>query len=353
MKHLYIFLTALTIVSCAAPSDPESNHSSEEGELSTADTTENTQKSVYNIGFYNVENLFDTEDDPYTEDEWFLPESETQWDDEKYQTKLENLAKVIDAMNLAPGGPDLIGLCEVENEDVVWDLAAQEALLPNVYEVIHFESPDTRGIDVAAMYNPDKLELIHKESIPVAMPEDPAIKTRDILFCEFIVKESNEPLYFYVNHWSSRRKGEAETFFKRKNCALALLEDLQLFDDYTQENIIIVGDMNDYPTDKSLTEVLGADKPGSDAPLWNIQYNNHENGMGTYNHQGVWGCLDNAIVTQPLYDKLTYKDAEILKAEWMLYTNSNGDQYPDKTYGGTNYYGGYSDHLPICIEVEL
>jgi len=167
--------------------------------------------STYNIGFYNVENLFDTKDDPYTEDEWFLPSSETQWDNTKYQKKLKNLSEVIDALNKEAGGPDLIGLCEVENKQVVMELASQKNLKANKYEVIHYDSPDTRGIDVAAMYNPEKFELMESRSIQVDMPEDHAVKTRDILYCKFTVMDSQDIVYFYVNHWSSRRKVENET----------------------------------------------------------------------------------------------------------------------------------------------
>lgn len=349
MKY-FLPILALVLYSCSSSSEESSEHE----ETVSVDTAETSSSSVYEIGFYNVENLFDTYDDQYTEDEWFLPESETEWDLEKYNHKLDQLAKVIDAMNPAAGGPDLIGLCEVENKNVVINLSHEEALADNHYEVVHYDSPDTRGIDVAAMYNPEKLKLVDSKSIPVIMPEDQGIKTRDILFCEFEVIESGEIFYFYVNHWSSRRGGAEETFFKRKNCALALLEDLEFeFEDYTKENVIIVGDMNDYPIDKSMTEVLGAGKPETDATLWNIQYINHENGLGTYNYKAEWGCLDNAIVTPQLYDKLVTKDAQILKEDWMLFTDDEGIQYPDKTYGGPNYYGGFSDHLPIYFEVKF
>lgn len=347
MKYLTLLIFTLLLFSCTSSSDQR-----DETDLPT--TEEASITSTYKIGFYNVENLFDTIDDPYTEDEWFLPESETQWDQEKYETKLNHLATVIDAMNDADGGPDLIGLCEVENKSVVVDLSKEDVLQANHYEVIHFESPDKRGIDVAAMYNPEKFKLLESKNIPVIMPEDPGIKTRDILMCKFKVVANDEIFYFYVNHWSSRRGGAEETFFKRKNCAMALLDDMHFqFKDYSHENIIIVGDMNDYPTDKSLIEVLGAGEPETEATLWNIQFKNHINGLGTYNYKAEWGCLDNIVVSPQIYDKLITKDAEILKEDWMLYTDNEGIEYPDRTYGGSNYYGGYSDHLPIYLEIEF
>lgn len=353
MKYLSLF--AITFfVSCSTPEE-ENKNTPQPAHETTSDlipTAENSNKSTYNIGFYNVENLFDTKDDPETEDEWFLPESETQWDEEKYQSKLENLAKVIDAINSGPGGPDLIGLCEVENKEVVMDLASQEVLNQNSYNVVHFESPDTRGIDVAAMYNSEKFELLDSKSIPVIMPEDPGIKTRDILYCEFKAIENGEIFHFYVNHWSSRRGGAEETFFKRKNCATALLDDMNYqFEDYSKENIIIVGDMNDYPVDKSLTDVLGAGEPKSESSLWNLQYVNHKKGLGTYNYKGEWGCLDNVIVSESIYFNST--PVKILKEDWMMYINEEGEAYPNRTFGGSNYYGGYSDHLPVYFEVEF
>lgn len=348
MKHYLLLSFTLSFFACTAPSDDQ--HTETDSQSIAKEST----ASTYTIGFYNVENLFDTIDDPYTEDEWFLPESETQWNKEKYTTKLNHLAKVIDAMNNKEGGPDLIGLCEVENKFVVSDLSEEDVLQANHYEVIHYESPDSRGIDVAAMYNPGKFKLIESKNIPVIMPEDPGLKTRDILMCQFEVIENGEVFYFYVNHWSSRRGGSEETFFKRKNCATALLEDMHFqFEDYSHENIIIMGDMNDYPTDKSLTDVLGAGKPETEATLWNIQFENHNQGLGTYNYKAEWGCLDNAIVTPQVYTKLITKEAQILKQDWMLYVDNEGIEYPDRTYGGSNYYGGYSDHLPIYLEIEF
>ena len=310
--------------------------------------------SPYIIGFYNVENLFDTYDDPATEDEWFLPTSETQWDDAKYQKKLKDLASVIDALNPAEGGPDIMGLCEVENQLVVEELVAQKSLIANKYKVIHYESPDTRGIDVAAIYDGEKFELMESRSIQVDMPEDPAVKTRDILYCKFTVMDSQDIVYFYVNHWSSRRNGEDASFFKRKNCASTLLNDIKTnIPNWESEKIIIVGDMNDYPNNKSVYEVLGAKEMESKSPLLNMQYQNHEMGLGTYNYKGEWGCLDNVIITQSVKEQLITKEAQIYQEDWVLFKPGTSSETPNKTYGGAKYYGGISDHLPVWFKVEL
>jgi predicted extracellular nuclease len=361
-KHILSIITLTAILTNCGTTD--GTHTMDELEKDFEKAVGNTDSekelnttlatSPYNIGFYNVENLFDTKDDPSTEDEWFLPTSETQWDDKKYQKKLKDLASVIDAINSAEGGPDLIGLCEVENKQVVAELAGQHSLKANHYEVVHYESPDTRGIDVAAMYNPEKFELMESRRIQVDMPEDPAVKTRDILFCKFTVMDSQDIIYFYVNHWSSRRKGENETFYKRKNCAMTLLNDMETnIPNWQDEKIIIVGDMNDYPDNKSIYDVLGAKEMDSNSKLTNMQYANHKKGQGTYNYKGEWGCLDNVIISDALIDNLTDQDATIFDKDWIMYFNKSGEPSPNKTYGGSKYYGGYSDHLPVYFEINL
>jgi len=352
LKLVALSALSISMIQCGAPE--ESNEESSHVAQQTSEETPSKQKELYNIGFYNVENLFDIYDDPDTEDEWFLPSSETNWNEKKYTKKLKDLAKVIDALNAEEGGPDLLGLCEVENKTVVEELTEESVLSDNHYSVVHYESPDTRGIDVAAVYNSKKFELISSESIFVAMPESPKVKTRDILYVQLKTKTSEEVIHFYVNHWSSRRKGENETYFKRKNCATTLvkhMEDQHL--DLASDNVIIVGDMNDYPDNESIYSVLGAKHPGSGSELINLQYDNNKKGLGTYNYQGEWGCLDNVIISEALLDNVSSTDAHILKEDWMLYKGYSGEGVPSKTYGGPKYYGGYSDHLPVYFEVNL
>jgi predicted extracellular nuclease len=347
-----LLVAALSVFAISCANSNTMNNSLEE--QGSNDTSDKSKVATYHVGFYNVENLFDTEDDPDTSDEWFLPTAATKWDDTRYQKKLNDLAKVIDAMSAQSGGPDFLGLAEVENLRVVKDLASMAALSANNYEAIHYNSPDTRGIDVAAIYNSKKFKLVESRSIEVPMPEDPAVKTRDILFCKLQVRESGVFFYVYVNHWSSRRDGPEQTFFKRENCAEALLNDMEInIPSWEKQPIIIMGDLNDYPTDKSIYEVLGAKEPTANAKLINLQYNNHAEGLGTYLHDGKWGCIDHIIVTRAMYDHAFTKDAKILKEDWMLYFPKNGEPGPNKTYGGSRYYGGYSDHLPVWFSFEL
>ena len=355
MKRNILFALSISLVGCGAINEntQEENYSSETKNTDNKiENSKNIEMTGYSVGFYNVENLFDTKDDPNTSDDWFTPEGEAQWDQTRYLKKLKDLSKVISSLN--ENGPSLLGLCEVENKEVVNDLIKEPLLMNTNYKIVHYDSPDTRGIDVAAIYDSELFDLISSESIEVEMPEDPAIKTRDILYCQLQSKLNNEVLHFYVNHWSSRRKGEQETFFKRKNCVTTLvnhMKEMQL--DRENDNIVIVGDMNDYPDDKSIYEILEAKEANAGTSLVNIQYDNHSEGKGTYNHQGDWGVLDNIIVSRVVYNNLKEKDADIFDEDWVMYFNKNGDAMPNKTYGGPKYYGGYSDHLAVCFTLVM
>lgn len=349
MKQFFIIgFLSLFFISCN--SSEVTNSSIEKNE------SVNIQQDLqtYNIGFYNVENLFDTIDDPKTEDEWFLPTSETEWNSEKYIKKLADLSKVIDAMNSEVGGPDIIGLCEVENFEVVKDLVSQAVLKDSYYDIVHFDSPDARGIDVAALYNTTKFKLLDSQPILLSIADDESYRTRDILYCKFEVINSKNILHVYVNHWSSRRGGAEASSYKRENAAKTLKNHIsENIPQWETQNIIVLGDMNDYPTDNSIYAVLGAQELDSESHLVNLQLDNHIKGFGTYNYKGEWGCLDNIIITNGLKTKLKTPGAVIMKEDWMMFTDKEGNATPNRTYGGSNYYGGISDHLPVYFEVEL
>ncbi len=302
------------------------------------------------IAFYNVENLFDTIDAPDKKDEEWLPDSFKQWNTERYEKKLEDLSKVLSSLR-EPKLPDIIGLCEVENKDVVEALIASEGLKPGGYKVVHEESPDERGIDVALVYS-ENFQYLSHQKLTVALP-DPEDRTRDILYVEGV--SSGDTLHLFVNHWPSRSGGEVASEPNRLAAASALRAKVdELLSVNSKAKVLIMGDFNDFPDNKSVSEVLGAQPTG--AQLNNLSYSLFEQGKGTYNYKGNWNMLDQFIVSEGLLNASNGLDAEassvnIFAPEWVLYKNKEGVFYPSRTYGGPNYYGGFSDHLAIHMQL--
>ncbi|MFM1876595.1 MAG: hypothetical protein RL266_2332 [Bacteroidota bacterium] len=306
------------------------------------------------VVFYNVENLFDTVDDTTTFDNEFLPDSANNWTVERYNKKLVDLAKVLSAIS-TDGLPEVIGVCEVENRQVVEDLFGTDSLVKGRFKVIHEESADARGIDVALAYNSELLSELHHEKIRYSFSFEPETTTRDILYAKLL--SCGDTLHFFVNHWPSRRGGQEASEPKRLKAATVLrtkIDSILLRDQNAK--IIAMGDFNDYPNSKSMTEVMNCE-PGANQRLTNLTYNFHENGLGTYNYKGEWGMLDQFIVS----DGLLYSakgcaasdsSATVFKEDWMLYFPETGEPSPSKTYGGPNYFGGYSDHLPIRLTLH-
>lgn len=311
------------------------------------------------ILFYNVENLFDTLDNPLTEDDDFTPNSYKKWDTDRYFQKQANLAKVIKA-----SGDDLplfMGLAEVENKRVVQDLINTRDLKKGNYGIVHEESPDERGIDVAFLYQKEYFEVENHKPITITFSFNYSITTRDILYVKGKLA-NGERLHFFVNHWSSRREGKEETEPKRLEAAHRLREEVNMILDKDKDaKIIIMGDFNDYPDDKSIVEVLQAtDKwPQPEGGLVNLVAEREAIGDGTHNYRGDWGFLDQMIVTPSLINSeegltTSLEGVRAVKEDWMLYHHKKFDEYkPSKTYGGPKYYGGYSDHLPLLMKLFI
>lgn len=303
------------------------------------------------VVFYNVENLFDTVEDTTILDDEFLPDSAKNWTLERYNKKLVDLAKVLTAIS-QDGLPEVVGVCEVENRQVVEDLFGTDSLGKGKFKIIHEDSPDARGIDVALAYNSELLSELYHEKIRYSFSFEPETTTRDILYAKLL--SCGDTLHFFVNHWPSRRGGQEASEPKRLKAATVLrtkIDSILLRDQ--KAKIIAMGDFNDYPNNRSMTEVMNCE-PGANQRLTNLTYNFHENGVGTYNYKGEWGMLDQFIVS----DGLLYSSegcatsdssAIVFKEDWMLFFPESGEPSPSKTYGGPNYYGGYSDHLPIRL----
>jgi predicted extracellular nuclease len=317
-------------------------------------------KSAVRVMFYNVENLFDTQNDPIKRDDEFTPDGERRYDNKRKDLKLKQIAQVV----LNVGGweaPEIIGFCEIENLEILQQLNNRTQLKQWNYQIIHFESPDRRGIDVALFVRYDKVKVIHKKRVPVVFPWDSAYKTRDILWATLRLG-NNEELQVFVNHWPSRYGGQLQTVPSRAQAAKTVKNITDsLYQDDNKVKILILGDFNDYPGDASLKDVLQAkaeNDPRAKGELVNLMHPLEKRGDGTHKFQGVWGVLDQIIVSDNLLEEgalqIRNGEAQIFKAEYLLEPDNkyNGDQ-PRRTYVGFSYSGGYSDHLPIYTDVEI
>ena len=305
------------------------------------------------VAFYNVENLFDTIDDPLTMDEDFTPAGKLQWTAPRYTEKLSRISEVIE---LLPGElPVFIGLCEIENRSVLIDLVRQQALNSrdqrDSYEIIHADSPDERGIDVAALYDASRLKNVRFEYYTIALPNPKDPNTRDLLHVQG--KMGNDEIHFFVNHWPSRSGGQSESEPNRLAVAQLLKTKVdEIMSKDATAKIIVMGDLNDHPNDKSVHDVLGA-KETTSAPLFNHMYSIHASGNGSYFYKGEWGALDQMItsaeLSKPSGWHVNEQSAGVLREEKILYRDKDGSARPGRSYVGDSYKGGYSDHLPVFL----
>ncbi len=308
------------------------------------------------IAFYNVENLFDIENEPGKRDGEFTPDGSKKWTAERYQKKLDTLARVLSSIN-ENELPEIIGLCEVENKKVVVDLANSGQLANGNYEVIHFESPDFRGIDCALIYRKDEFKVLKSFPVKIKFKDDKDYSTRDILYVKGKTR-NREEFHIFINHWPSRIGGVAKTEPKRIEVATILRSKIDSIQETNSSaKIIVLGDMNDEPSNKSLVEILMAQKPETkNAELVNLMYPIHENNMGSYNYRGNWNMLDNIVVSTNLLDDKGFKCIDnkgfVFSKDWMEHKNRNGQISPSRTYGGPNYYGGISDHFPVYFTLQ-
>ncbi len=308
------------------------------------------------VVFYNVENLFDIENSPGGNDAEFTPESEKKWTPDRYQKKLDDISKVLVSVNQKEL-PEIIGLCEIENRKVLDDLVKTGALSVGKYQIEHFESPDYRGIDVALLYRPDEFKVKLCAPVKVSFADEPNFSTRDILYVKGETL-NREEFHIFVNHWPSRIGGVEQTEPKRIAAATILKSKIDSVLNVNPEaNIIVMGDMNDEPSNKSLSQVLGAKSPDVEsAGLVNLMYPAHKNKKGSYNYRGNWNMLDNIIVSSGLLDNKGFqcvkKQGFVFSEKWMEYEDKNNGITPGRTYGGSIYYGGVSDHFPVFIQLS-
>ncbi|MCH8318759.1 MAG: endonuclease/exonuclease/phosphatase family protein, partial [Bacteroidetes bacterium] len=284
---------------------------------------QNTTAQNYTIASYNVENLFDTFDDPKTMDEDFLPDGKYQWNIKRYNDKLENLSKVIAQLG-DKDGPEIIALCEVENRKVVEDLLNTRELKKFGYAIIHQDSPDRRGIDVAFVYKEAIFKPIFHKAYTINFPEDADLKTRDFLLVSGVFAD-RDTLHFILNHWPSRWGGTAKSEYKRMYVASSVREVIDfIFAIDVKSKIIIMGDFNDEPTNQSIYGILKAKEKHSGlkpTELYNPIYHLEKENLGSYKFRGDWNMLDQIILSQSMLNKnsLHYQvnSATIFSPEWL------------------------------------
>jgi Endonuclease/Exonuclease/phosphatase family len=315
---------------------------------------------VASIGFYNLENLFDTIDSPTTNDADFLPNGRLYWDTKKYVSKMTNLSKVISQLGteLSPDGVALLGVAEIECRKVLEDLVAQPGLKERNYQIVHYDSPDERGIDCGLIYQAKYFKVLGSRAVPVALKDSKTGVvdfTRDILYVAGTF--DGEPLHIMVGHWPSRRGGEAGSGWMRAAAAAVcknLSDSIQAIN--PNAKILIMGDLNDDPDNKSLTQVLKARRETTNLKkdeLYNPMYDLYKNGDGTLAYKDSWNLFDQMILSKGLVDKSTggwqlYK-AQVFRQPWLLQTEGAFRGYPFRTYVGDIFINGYSDHLPVYL----
>jgi len=320
-----------------------------------------TDKKTFRIVFYNLENLFDTYNDTLTRDEEFLPGGEKHWTEERYRKKIINILKVV-----AAGGednmPSLIGVSEVENSTVLEDLLYDTPLKKVDYTYVHYNSRDARGIDVALIYLPDMFMPMTSSVIGVELPGD-WDSTRDILYVKGMVRGVDAPLHVFVNHWPSRRGGQAASEEKRMAASQALRKAVNaLLLNEPGAMYVVMGDFNDRPTNRSLEGWTGGMSTDGKAGGYST-----EGKSGSYKYRGGWYMFDNIITSASLLhsesDSQIQVDAQlkVIPGSYRVFSPSflltEDKTYlgmkPFATYSGYKYSGGFSDHLPVMLDLRI
>ncbi len=310
------------------------------------------------IGFYNLENLFDTIDTPNVKDSEFTPSAAKKWNTKKYYEKLDHMAQAISkiALDQTPEGLAIVGLSEVENRAVVEDLIERPALKSRNYKIAHFDSPDKRGIDVALIYQADLFQMESSFHFPLQIDSLPNFYTRDQLLVNG--KLLGEEVHLLVNHWPSRYGGE-EHSRPLRNAAGTLSRSIADFILSLDPNakIIIMGDLNDDPSNASVLTHL---KASGDKALLSQGYFYDEfallhkpDSFGSLAYRGKWNLFDQIIVTPALLkakrNKWTMEKAYVFDASFLKNQEGKYKGFPFRTFAGSHFLDGYSDHFPVYI----
>ena len=319
---------------------------------------------LFGVAFYNLENLFDTINNNGKYDLEFSPAGRNKWDGPKYRKKIHNLAYAISQMKTqaTPLGPAINGCSEIENRSVLEDLVAAEPVKDLGLKIVHHDSPDRRGVDVSLLYNPRFFKVTGVTNHTLFIDSMPWFKTRDQMCVVGRLGDARHPelgaarIAVIVNHWPSRRGGSRQSSWLRE-AAAALTKHIadSLTQKYPDIGVIVMGDLNDEPTDKSVRETLGAvrnpqeTQPGGFYnPLWRLL----DEGIGSYIYRGGWDLFDQIIINSNVLDGkcgVRFQNAKVLNLPFLVQTDGQYKGYPFRTFSGGAWIGGYSDHLPTEI----
>jgi endonuclease/exonuclease/phosphatase family metal-dependent hydrolase len=330
--------------------------------ISTMIYAQKKKFKIHTLGFYNLENLFDTINDPLKFDE-YSPIMELKTNREAaYLQKVKNMARVVSQIGKAvtQNAPAIIGVCEVENRNVLEDLVNDSLLTKKNYGIVHYESPDARGIDVALLYQKNLFVPIGSRTYQLKIYDDrngKRVTTRDQLLVSGLLE--GDLIHVIVNHWPSRRGGEARSRPKRMAAGKLnkrIVDSLQTQDPYAK--IIIMGDLNDNPNNASLKEALNTQRKRKKVRfkgLYNPFENFYRDGLGTTAYRDNWSLFDQIIISKPLlekeYSSFRYYKAGIFNKNYLITTNGKYKGYPFRSWKNSGFTNGFSDHFPVYMYV--
>lgn len=316
------------------------------------------------ILFYNVENLFDLKNNPETNDDEFTPNGDRRWTYKRFNQKIQNISKVI----LSSSGwipPEIVALCEIENRFVLERLISETPLKSFPYKIIHKESPDFRGIDVAILYNEIEFYPLEYKYFPIRLENDSVLNSREILYVSGIVKNT-DTLHIFANHWPSRYSGLLESQSLRNLAANILRNEIEILQKkHGKPNIVIVGDFNDQPSDESISLYLGAREFSehnlnfNENQIYNLSFSWMNQELGTLKYQSQWSVFDQIMVSGNLLkteNKLFTRPewAKIVQLPFLVEKDERyGGIKTNRTYIGFRYNGGFSDHLPVLLKLQI
>ena len=309
---------------------------------------------TYTVAFYNLENLFDIYNDASKHDDDFLPGKDKRWTKKRYDRKLFKLGQVISKIGFedTQKPPAIVGLAEVENKNVLRDLIQSKDLEDFDYGIVHYNSQDERGIDVAMIYDKTVFTVQYSKTFSIYIEDDIGEQdyTRDILLVTGMLH--SEKIHCIVNHWPSRREGEKESMHKRLKAAQKVIEIMDsIRSEDADAKILVMGDFNDNPSNESI-EFLS-----KEGELYNPMETMLSYTRGSLNHNFKWNLFDQILFSTNFFETekntLRFDEADIFDEKFLTQYKGKFKGQPFRTYVGKKYKGGYSDHFPVFVQLKI